>query len=47
MTHIHKRNGVYVVDIKVPKGPKCKGSGVEVVEKDTSEVFRRLGADLV
>ena len=20
-THIHKRNGVYVMDIKVPKGP--------------------------
>ena len=46
-TPIHKRNGVYVMDIKVPKGPKLTGSEVGAVEQDSGGVFRRLGADLI
>ena len=51
---IHKRDGVYVIDIKVPRGPGTSKKDVAAAFADTgageqssNEVFRRLGADLV
>ena len=51
---IHKRDGVYVIDIKVPKGPGATKKDVAAAfadagagEQSAKEVFRRLGADLV
>ena len=51
---IHKRDGVYVMDIKVPRGHGTTREDVAaafaeagVGEQVSNEVFRRLGADLV
>ena len=43
-TELHKRNGVYVIDVKMKKG---KSNSVGVVTKEEEEVFTRQGADLI
>ena len=39
-TQIHKRNGVYVMDIRMRNGPIVEQGSMGAVDQDANEVFR-------
>ena len=43
-TPLHKRNGVYVMDMRIRKG---SGGAVEAIPREQEEVFSGLGSDLI
>ena len=44
ITPLHKRNGVYVMDMRIRKG---REGAVEAIAQEQEEVFSGLGTDLI